>query len=169
MGRPVLKIRGYTAEQIKSMIRKDERYTVGLRLYAVYQVALGQPSRKLEELYNTSYSQIINWVHRFEKQGVEGLKDKEGRGRHIKLAPDQVERLKQLIVKESPENYGYNSGTWNGPILREWIIKHFGIEYKRSSIYLLLKEIGYSYQKSKGVYPETDMEQIGRASCRERV
>jgi hypothetical protein len=50
MGRPVLKIKGYSPEEIKALIKKDERYTIGLRLYAVYQVALGQPSRKLEEL-----------------------------------------------------------------------------------------------------------------------
>ncbi|MCH8569298.1 MAG: hypothetical protein LAT67_13570, partial [Balneolales bacterium] len=67
MGRPVLKVKGYTANEIKALIKKDERYTIGLRLYAVYQVALGQPSRKLEDLYQTSFKQITNWVHRFEK------------------------------------------------------------------------------------------------------
>ena len=49
MARPVLRIKGYEPEQIKALFRKDERYTIGIRLYAVYQVALGQPSRKLEE------------------------------------------------------------------------------------------------------------------------
>ena len=52
MARPVLKVSNYSPEQIKAMFRDDERYTIGIRLYAVYQVALGQPSRKLEELYN---------------------------------------------------------------------------------------------------------------------
>ena len=28
---------------------------------AIYQVALGQPSRKLEELYNTSFKQITHF------------------------------------------------------------------------------------------------------------
>ena len=60
MARPVLKVKGYEAEQIKALFKKDERYTIGIRLYAIYQVALGQPSRKLEELYNTSFKQITN-------------------------------------------------------------------------------------------------------------
>lgn len=51
MAKPVLQIKGHTAESIKSLIRKDERYGVGIRLYAVYQVAKGQSSRKLEDLY----------------------------------------------------------------------------------------------------------------------
>lgn len=60
MARPVFKVKGYEAEQIKALFKKDERYTIGIRLYAVYQVALRQPSRKLEELYNTSFKQITN-------------------------------------------------------------------------------------------------------------
>jgi len=43
---------------------------MGIRLYAIYQVALGQPARKLEELYHVSFKQITNWVHRFEKKKV---------------------------------------------------------------------------------------------------
>ncbi|MEY3411810.1 MAG: hypothetical protein RIQ70_496, partial [Bacteroidota bacterium] len=62
MARPVLKVKGYSADDIKKMFRDDERYTIGIRLYAVHQVALGKPSRQLEELYNTSFKQITNWV-----------------------------------------------------------------------------------------------------------
>ena len=61
MARPVLKVKGYEAEQIKALFRKDERYTIGIRLCAIYQVALGQPSRKLEELYNSSFKQITHF------------------------------------------------------------------------------------------------------------
>ena len=81
MPRPVLKVGKYKPEDIKAMFRDDERYAIGIRLYAVYQVSLGQSSRKLEDLYNTSFKQITNWVHRFEQEGIEGLRDREGRGR----------------------------------------------------------------------------------------
>ncbi|MBR9776300.1 MAG: helix-turn-helix domain-containing protein [Cytophagales bacterium] len=39
-----------------------------------------QPIRKLEELYQTSFNQTTNWVHRFEQNGLDGLRDKSGRG-----------------------------------------------------------------------------------------
>src|SRR5271163_3053928 len=108
MARPVLQIKGYTPEQIKSLFRDDERYTMGLRLYAVYQVSLGQSSRKLEDLYNTSFKQITNWVHRFEKEGVEGLKDKEGRGRTSRLSKEQEEEIKKVLISALPSDYGFN-------------------------------------------------------------
>lgn len=156
MGRPVLKIKGYTPEEIKALIKKDERYTIGLRLYAVYQVALGQPSRKLEELYQTSFKQITNWVHRFEQEGIEGLKDKPGRGRKPSLSGEQMRALSDLLLIDSPVAHGYNSETWTGPLLIDWIKKNFGIEFKKAQIYNIVKQLGFSYQKAKGFYPEAD-------------
>lgn len=156
MAKPVLKIQGYTPESIKAMIRKDERYTIGLRLYAVYQVSLGQPSRKLEELYHTSFKQITNWVHRFEKEGLAGLSDKKGRGRKERLTQYQKNELINLLKTESPTKYGFNTETWTGPILIKWINNEYKIEYKKAQIYNIIKALGFSYQKGKGIYPEAD-------------
>lgn len=158
MGRPVLKVKGYSPEDIKAMFRDDERYTMGIRLYAVYQVALGQPTRKLEDLYNTSFKQITNWVHQFEKEGINGLKDKAGRGRKARLGKEKSEELKEILQTKQPMEYGYNTATWTGPVLIEWIDKHWGISYKKAQIYNILKSLGFSYQKGKGIYPEADKE-----------
>jgi hypothetical protein len=70
MGRKSLQVKGYSPESIKALFNSDDRYKIGMRLYAVYQVSLGQPSRKLEDFYNTSFKQITNWVHRFEREGL---------------------------------------------------------------------------------------------------
>lgn len=156
MGRSVLKIKGYTSEGIKSLISKDERYGIGIRLYAVYQVSIGMPSRKLVEFYHVSFKQITNWVHRFEQEGIEGLCDKPGRGRKSSLSPDQMAILSDLLLNGSPTDHGYNTETWTGPLLIDWISKNFGIEYKKAQIYNIIKKLGFSYQKAKGIYPETD-------------
>lgn len=158
MGRSVLKVGNYSPEDIKSLFRDDERYTIGIRLYAVYQVSLGQSSRKLEELYNTSFKQITNWVHRFEREGIDGLRDKVGRGRTSQLNELQRHHIKTLLG-EPPENYGYNSATWTGPMLIEWISKEFGILYKKAQIYNILKRLGFSYQRGRGIFPEADEQQ----------
>ena len=126
-------------------------------MYAVYQVALGQPSRKLQEVYNTSFKQITNWVHRFEKEGIDGLRDKEGRGRIARLNKEQREGL-SLLLNEQPDKHAYNSATWTGPMVIEWIEKNCGIVYKKAHIYNIIKSLGFSYQKGKGIFAETDVE-----------
>lgn len=151
-----LRVKGYSSEEIKGLFRQDERYSIGLRLYAVYQVSLGQPSRKLEELYNTSFKQITNWVHQFEKEGLDGLKDKTGRGRKPKLQPNQLQRLKEVLLRKTPVEYGFKTATWTGPILIEWINRQYGLQYKKAHIYNIIKSLGFSYQRGRGIFPEAD-------------
>lgn len=159
MGRKSLLVKGYTAESIKALFNSDDKYKIGLRLYAVYQVAKGQPSRNLEELYNTSFKQITNWVHQFEKEGLEGLRDKAGRGRKSRLSEEERAGLVELITHKSPLDYGYNTQTWTGPMILEWIERTYHISFKKAQIYNILKQLGFSYQKSRGFYPEADPQQ----------
>ena len=158
MAKPILQVKGYSSSSIKALIKADERYTIGLRLYAVYQVSLGMPSRKVEELYHTSFKQITNWVHQFEREGIEGLKDKPGRGRTSKLDGAARERMVILLKNESPTDHGYNTATWTGPLLIDWIQKEYGILYKKAQIYNIIKSLGFSHQKGRGIFPEKSEE-----------
>ena len=45
MGRPTRQVQGYSPEQIKALFKSEDKYKIGIRLYAVYQVSLGKPSR----------------------------------------------------------------------------------------------------------------------------
>ena len=158
MSRKALQVRGYTPEQIKDFFRNDERYTIGLRLYAVYQISLGKTSREVQELYNTSFKQICNWVHQFEKEGIEGLKDKAKSGRKPRLDHQQLAEIKNVLLNSIPEEFGYNTSTWNGILAIDYIKKKYGIEYKKANIYNILSSLGFTYQKGRGKYPEANEE-----------
>lgn len=156
MGRRTLQIQGYSPAEIRALFERDERYTIGIRLYAVYQVSIGQSTRKLESLYNTSFKQICNWVHRFEESGLDGLRDKPKSGRKPRLTQENLNELSNVLQNSRPDEFGYNTVTWNGPILKEYIEKHFHVAYKKAQVYNLLKQLGFTYQKGKAQYPEAD-------------
>jgi len=156
MGRKVLQVKGYSPEQIRSLFDQDEKYKIGMKLYAVYQVSQGQATRKLEELYNTSFKQICNWVHRFEEEGLKGLKDKAKSGKPSRLTEEQKAELKNILKNNKPTEYGYNTGTWNGPILIDFIKNVYAIEYKKAQIYNIFNSLGFTYQKGRAIYPEAD-------------
>lgn len=88
MPRVILELGDAAPVQIKGIFPDDERYTIGVLLYADYLVSLWQSNRNLEELYNTSFQQITNKLHRFERAGMDGLGDKQGHGRHVSLMRD---------------------------------------------------------------------------------
>jgi len=158
MPRKVLQIKGYSPEKIRELFDSEPKYKIGLRLYAIYQVSIGQPTRKLETLYNTSFKQICNWVHRFEEKGIDGLKDKQKPGRPSLLTKRQLSGIKELLLSSSPSEFGYNTSTWNGPILMDYVQKEYGVQYKKAQIYNILKKLGFTFQKGRPSYPECDPE-----------
>lgn len=149
-----LKVQGYKADDIKKLLSSNEAFIVGMRLYIVYKVALGYSSRKLAELHGVSFKQITNWVHRFEKEGIDGLADKKGRGRKASLNDGQLEQLKKLILTESPQKHGYNGEKWTGPTITTWIERTFRVGYKEAQVYNLLDKIGINFVKGKGFIEE---------------
>ncbi|MBD3627412.1 MAG: helix-turn-helix domain-containing protein [Cyclobacterium sp.] len=57
-------------------------------------------------MYQTSFKPITNWVHRFENEGIDGLRDKRGRGRKSLLSTEQTGQLLHLLLEESPTDQG---------------------------------------------------------------
>ncbi|KAA6305805.1 hypothetical protein EZS27_042541, partial [termite gut metagenome] len=140
---------------IKSHLRKDEKFSQSIRLYAVYQIAKGRSAEELEELYHVSHKSVCNWVHRYNSEGVQGLTDRPRGGRPSRLNQGQQEALRQA-VSGSPEKQGYLSGTWTGAMLILYIEKTFGVSYKQAQIYNLLHKLGFSFQRGRAVYPERE-------------
>ena len=86
--------------------------------------------------------------------GIEALIDKVKPGRNNRLDPDELQAIRAVLLNKPPENYGYNSATWTGPLLIEFIKKEYDVEYKKAQIYNILKKLGLTFQKGKGIYPE---------------
>jgi transposase len=138
---------------IKSQLRKDEKFSQGIRLYAVYQIKLGRKAEDLECLYNVSHKSICNWVHSYNLYGIKGLKDKPRSGRPPRLNDEQQRKVKEVVM-DKPEKFGYASGVWSGPLVIDYIQNTFGISYKKAQIYNLLRGLGLTFQRSKAFYPE---------------
>jgi transposase len=151
VGKSVLKIHRAEPREIKKLLSSNEAYIVGIRLYLVYLVALGHSSRKLSELHHVSFKQITNWVHRFERQGIEGLKDKSGRGRKSALSDQQLDRIKTLVLTESPKKHGFLAEKWTGPLLARWINNEYELEYQKAQVYNLLDKVGIAFEKKLGL------------------
>jgi transposase len=159
MSRKKLQVIGYTPEEIRALFKKDDRYTIGIRLYAIYQISSGKTSRVVQDLYDTSFKQICNWVHRFEREGVEGLKDKIKSGRKPRLDTQQLSELKNVLLNNRPDEFGYNTSTWNGPLVIDYVKNKYSVEYKKANIYNVLKSLGFTYQKGRAKYPEANEQQ----------
>ncbi len=154
MSKVALTIKNYTPAELRSLLRKDEKFQQAVRLYACYQVSLGKRPQELESIYETSFKSICNWVNRLNEGGVEALIDKVKPGRNKRLDENELVAIKSIVLNKRPDEHGFNSATWTGPLLIELIKKEYGVVYKKAQIYNILKKLGLTFQKGKGVYPE---------------
>ena len=150
MGKSILKIKGYKPEDIKELMIADSAFVVATRLNMVYQVAKGLPSREVAKIYDISFKQVTNWVHRFEEKGIEGLNDLPGRGRKSILSVSDLERIRNIVLNEPPVNFRYKRKRWSGPLLLEWINNNYDTNYHSAQIYKLLDRIGVEFKKEEG-------------------
>jgi transposase len=151
-----LSIPNYSIQDLEDLLNEKPDYIVGARLMALIQIKKGMSSRKLEELYFKSHSRFCVWVKNFNEFGIEGLKNKNKSGRKSQLSDEQKKNLLFVLQNNRPDGFGFNAATWNGPLLIEYIRKTYGIVYKKAQIYNILNLLGFTYQKSRGRYPEAD-------------
>jgi transposase len=87
----------------------------------------------------------------FQTQGINGLYDREGRGRHSPLSIEQKEQLKTEIVALQQQRGG---GRVTAVNIAELIQQKFNVVYNPNSLYKLLKQIGMSWVSGRSAHPE---------------
>jgi transposase len=155
MGRKVKQLKHYTTEQVEALFESDENNLVGVKLYAIIQLTRGYSTRRLTEFYRITHKQICNWADRFDSEGIDGLRMKPGRGRRSFMSFHQKQQLKNDLL-QSPETFGFNTANWSGSLLRKHLENTYQVFYKQAAVYVLLHELGFSFQRTRGKYPERD-------------
>ena len=92
-----------------------------------------------QEIFIKSRAWACEWLKRYSKEGIEGLKDRTKSGRPPKLSKETSYQIKQEL-KQS------NQG-WTTKQVEELIIKKSGINYHSIHIYRLSFENGDSNKK----------------------
>jgi len=107
-----------------------------LVLMVVYQ---GKISANVARDLHRSKAKASDWLKRYDKEGMEGLKDRTKSGRPSKLSEETSYQIKQEL-KQS--NHG-----WTTKQVEELIIKKSGIKYHSIHIYRILRKLGFKQKK----------------------
>jgi transposase len=134
-------ITNYTIEEMEKLLHSKEEYRIGMRLMTCILVAKGFSVTELQKIfYYKSAARYFFWARRFDEEGIEGLMDREGRGRRARLSEEDYELLKHILLNDTPEDHGFDAKNWNGQIITSLIRKKFGIAYRKANIYIMLKK-----------------------------
>ena len=67
---------------------------------------MGKDATELSSLFQVGRQTILNWLHAWEKGGIEGLQLKPGRGRKPKLKKENAEHVEivKTLIENEPKN-----------------------------------------------------------------
>ena len=141
--------------QIDSVFRKETNANTKERILLVKRVRYDkQEAANIAEIeLGKTRTWAYKWLHRFDKDGLEGLKDKKRTGRPPDVPKDIMVRIRQELADS-------NTG-WDFRQVMDLIYRKTGVRYHEVHIYRLLHKWGF---KSK--VPQKRL--ISTASAKEK-
>ena len=115
-----------------------------LVLNVVYQ---GKISAQVARDLHRIRAWACEWLKRYSKEGIEGLKDRTKSGRPPKLSKETSYQIKQ---EQKQSNQG-----WTTKQVEELIIKKSGIKYHSIHIYRILRKWGFKQKVPRKVHVNT--------------
>jgi transposase len=107
----------------------------------------GKVAAQVSREIHRSRSWACEWLKRYDKEGIEGLKTRKKSGR----PPELAEEISYQIKKELKES---NKG-WTTKQVEELITKKSGIKYHYVHIYRILRKWGFKQKVPRKVHVNT--------------
>jgi len=125
-------------EQFNNAYKKETDSDVKERILLIRRVRIdGKQASKVAEIeLHRSRWWAYKWLIRFDKEGLEGLKDQPRSGRPSKISEKKMLRIKQELSE--------NPSGWQVKQIMDIIYKKTGVRYHEVHIYRLLHKWGFS-------------------------
>ena len=132
----------HTTKQLQMFYRTEKIARLAQRIHGVYLASKGLTCPEIMNITGAARRTIQQWVHKYNKQGIAGLKDKPRPGTPPKL-PRKKELEFQRRIEAGPTKADGVS-VLNGPAIRRILEREFGVLYSRQGLYDLLYRLGYA-------------------------
>ena len=145
----------YDAAELRRLAKRSRHNRQTRRLLALAAVYDGRSRADAAQVGGMDRQRLRDWVHRFNAEGPEGLKDRPRPGRQRRLSAAQRKDLAE-IVETGPDPASAGVVRWRRIDLKRVIEERFGIVYSERAISDLLARLSFSYMSSRPQHPKQD-------------
>lgn len=140
-------------KELKAAYRASTDAVERRRLQAVWLLAEGGSRQEVAELTAYAHSSLVTIIQRYNKAGLEGLKDK----RHANpgLAPllnEDEQKALYAALQRPPEE----GGVWSGKKVAAWVDRHTDKPFHVQRGCEYLKRLGFSLQRPRPQHAQAD-------------
>lgn len=132
----------HTTKELQMFYRSEKNARLAQRMHGVYLASKELTCPEIMNITGAARRTIQQWVHKYNKKGIVGLKDKPRPGTPTTL-PRKKELKFQRRIEAGPTKADGVSAL-NGPVIRRILEREFGVLYSRQGLYDLLHRLGYS-------------------------
>lgn len=140
----------HTRDDFFRLYKKCKDIRLRERYQALY-LSFSYGWKEIADIIGVSYETILEWVHLYNAEGLEGLLPDRPPGRPSALTDKQLSEVKDA-VRQSPRSLGLKFSNWTLGRLSGWIADRFGIRLCAERIRQVLHAIGFSYARPRYSY-----------------
>ena len=147
----------YTAEELRGLSGRCSDGAQVRRILALAMVLEGRSRTEAAELGGMDRQTLRDWVHRYNGEGIAGLKSRKAPGRAASLtALQRAELLDLVLAGPDPEVHGVVR--WRCVDLKAEVARRFCVEVHENTIARWLHELGLTRLQPRPVHPRKDPE-----------
>ena len=157
MGKVLRIVTDLTTQDFRRLIRCESDGRVRQRLTGMLHLKYGKTVPQAAEAIQLNERKLRNWVHRFNREGIEGLRDRPRSGRRPFLTVAQKVSFKARVEAGPTEADGMVRFRWQDMqrILRE----EYGADYQAPwSVLKVVHSLGISWLSCRSAHPQGDVE-----------
>ena len=152
-GRKAAPIEGINEYDFDKLSKTEGSARERRRYLAFAHIREGKSFTEVAAMIRVKLRTLMNWIVRFKKNGITGLKEKAGRGAKPHLPPESYEAFRSAVLELQAKRKG---GRIKGRDILELMENKFGITPSRSSVYDTLKRADLVWITGRSKHPEGD-------------
>lgn len=125
------------------------------RILALALVLEGRPRAEAAALNGMDRQTLSDWVHRFNDEGIEGLKSRRSPGRVPYLTEVQKAERRELVI-QGPDPGVHKVVRWRCADLRAEVARRWSVKVHESTIGAWFGELGLTRLQPRPVHPKKD-------------
>ena len=145
----------HTSSELRALAGRSRDGAQVRRLLALAMVLDGGPRADAASRNGMDRQTLSDWVHRYNDEGPEGLRDRAAPGRAPYLTQAQMAELRALVLK-GPDPEKDKVVRWRCVDLLAEVKRRFSVEVHESTIGKWLRELGLTRLQPRPVHPKKD-------------
>lgn len=143
--------------ELRKAAKREKNALVARRILAIALVLNGGDRKSAAEACGMDRQTLRDWVHHYNREGLDGLRERRKGNRKSPLTPE-LEPAFAALVEQGPDLEVDGVVRWRRVDLQRVLKQRFGIEVKERVVGNYLARLGYRRLSVRPQHPDADLE-----------